>query len=311
MGKFPFIGRELKPVRVQTIGGLGNQLFCYSFGRYLSLKHGIRVVFDLSEVDRGLTKHGVSIDSFVLDGEFVNFREQDSPFSYLTRRLLYGLQTRWGFFNSLPLIPKSYTADLVGYDSKNELAAKPGLTMRGYFASHLYWEWLNQHGYGFELKLRKQGPYFDSLSKRVEGIRFAVVHVRRGDYVKQADEYGLCGPDYFAESLLQLRERGVVWDQTLVFSDDVGAAKELLSDIPEDFKLEFVNPPTGTDASESMEFMARGVAHVISNSSFSLWSAMLSKSSEAVIAPTPWHKGMAEPEDLLPKGWIRVPADFL
>jgi hypothetical protein len=77
--------KELRSsIKVQLVGGLGNQLFCYSFGKYLE-QLGHKVIFDTSEVDRGYTKHGVFLESLDLEGDFRNVRKELGFFRYVLR----------------------------------------------------------------------------------------------------------------------------------------------------------------------------------------------------------------------------------
>ena len=56
-------------------------------------------------------------------------------------------------------------------------------------------------------------------------------------------------------------------------------------------------------APEVLLLMSIGAAHIIANSSFSWWSARLSRFTTAVIAPDPWFRNRATPEELLPLDW--------
>jgi hypothetical protein len=62
-------------------------------------------------------------------------------------------------------------------------------------------------------------------------------------------------------------------------------------------------------SAETLEIMRLGKAYIIANSTFSWWGAMLSKSENPlVICPDIWFKSQAEPLDLIPSSWKRVPA---
>ena len=57
--------------------------------------------------------------------------------------------------------------------------------------------------------------------------------------------------------------------------------------------------------------MSLGRAIIISNSSFSWWSAFLSKEASLILAPRKWFKGIQDPKDLLPPEWITLESDWI
>jgi hypothetical protein len=294
---------------VQLVGGLGNQLFCYAFGLYLQEAKGHKVVFDTSEIDRGLTKHGVSIDSLELPGIFRNLRKEGSLTSYYTRRVSFAIQARIPFIAVPAFFWPCYTAKEVGWDPGHE-TVRPGTTFRGYFASTRYFNWLRERGGTFGVVVANPSEFYSSARASLLSERFLAVHVRRGDFVGLGEKFGLVGPNYFINAIQHLRDIGADWEKVVVFSDDINAARNLLEVALKGESVQFLEPPPGSDDAESMALMALGSHHVISNSSFSLWAALLSESQGRVIAPEPWHKGMKAPTGLLPDSWITLEPNF-
>jgi len=141
--------------------------------------------------------------------------------------------------------------------------------------------------------------------------RFLSIHVRRGDYVGLGDLFGLLGGKYFLDSIQALRSMGCHWSRIVVFSDDVVAARDLLEKSLEGENVSFIEPPEGSDDAESLVLMSLAAHHIISNSTFSLWAALLGKSNAQVVAPEPWSKGLSEPREMLPSEWLRIDANFL
>ena len=154
-----------------------------------------------------------------------------------------------------------------------------------------------------------------SLAKRNEGIESfkelatleqpIVVHFRFGDY-KLEDFFGIPGPAYYKKALEEMTHmypHSKIW----VFTDEVEAAEKAF---PTDHasKARWFTDKSLTSA-ETLEIMRLGKAYVIANSTFSWWGAMLSNSENPmVICPNPWFKSQAEPLDLIPAHWKRVPA---
>jgi len=296
-------------VRVQLVGGLGNQLFCYAFGRYLETL-GHRVVFDTSEIDRGYTKHGVFLTDLNVTGEFRNFRKDLGATLYFLKRLSFGMQNKLQIKNWPRKMAKTYTAKEVGWDLRHESAAEPLITMRGYFASHRYFDAVRALDPSFgNLWPISGSSFFDLKARELGGRSWLAVHVRRGDYEALQDLYGLCGRNYFQEAYREILQR-CEFEKVVVFSDDVEKAKVLLSEIF-DKPTEYLNPPKDSKAEESLILMTLATCHIISNSSFSLWAAMLSETTEMVAYPSPWHKNMPTPYKLIPPTWVGVDSNFL
>jgi hypothetical protein len=198
----------------------------------------------------------------------------------------------------------------VGWDAQHEASPK-GNTFRGYFASTKYFEWLVQNGLDFNLELKNPSKLYLANREALKSESFLSIHVRRGDYVGLSDLYGLVGRGYFLEGMRTLRRAGANWSKIVVFSDDVAAARELLESLFQGEDVLFLDPPPESDPAESMALMTLASSHIISNSSFSLWGALLADSPGQVVVPQPWHKGMKTPKELLPESWIKIDSDFI
>ena len=129
------------------------------------------------------------------------------------------------------------------------------------------------------------------------------MHVRRGDYVLNQDQYNLLGIDYIKKSL-QYFEKDV---PCIVFSDDIPWCKKNLNFRKNIFFVE--------DKTEIFDFyfmtLLDGI--IISNSTFSWWSAYLNKNkNKKVIAPARWFEqklrkvGYKADSELLPEDWIKI-----
>ena len=92
-------------------GGIGNQLFGYAAGKAYSKANSIPVMFDLSDVGKGFTNHGSSIQALALD---LDVAPRKSYFQRLIKRgfnkfhLKYELllSVSVGFLKSLEIIYK-------------------------------------------------------------------------------------------------------------------------------------------------------------------------------------------------------------
>ena len=121
------------------------------------------------------------------------------------------------------------------------------------------------------------------------------VHIRRHDY----KHHGLTKEKYYLDILKWLKVRfGTL--NVLVFSDEPNYASEFLSS--SDHNFQFVN--TGDDLAD-LYIMSACNIQVIANSSYSWWSAVLSK-SRLIFYPEPWSLFGNVSDYMCPKEWIKI-----
>lgn len=293
-----------KPLVVQLVGGLGNQLFGYFAGRYLSQVSGRPVRFDVSQIDRGFTAHGSSIASLI-DEAWI---ERPSALVQATRRLACVVEVK---AKKMPHIHRLigrilpvYTSIVVGLDENLESLWNVNF-VRGYFQTFVYAT--QTHNAVQELGLPNPSSWFSDMRSRAVLEQPVMVHVRRGDYAQLKQEFGLLSADYFKAGIDRARSElqvpsAAVW----VFSDDIEDVKREFANLA-DSGFRFIEVPEDSPDAESMFLMSAGAANVISNSTFSWWSAILG-GGRLVVAPAKWFRGKEDPQDLIPESWIRLPS---
>lgn len=265
--------------QVDLVGGLGNQLFGYAAGKYLEQVHGHRVVYNTWHIPRGITDHNVSVEGRLLEGTF--------------RSVPPG--PPWAEF-----FQRNFRAGNPGWNAELD-SVKEGTRVKGYFQTWRYNRALRPGTVTRDLLVKIGGPS-SWLQESIECAKTTapfVLHFRRGDYLKVQEIMGLLGRDYYSEALGHVEEKfgnPKIW----IFSDDVCLAKRFFKDLGGN--LNFVTPPPKSDPAESLILMTYGQGHIISNSTFAWWGASLSPTSELVIAPSPWLKGLSDPQDLYPAG---------
>lgn len=272
-----------RSTQVELVGGLGNQLFGYVAGKYLEKIHGHDVCYNTWHVSRGLTNHGASLEGRGLSGQFVS----RSPAPQWARK--------WR--------PPFKSAN-IGWDPRLDFARK-GRRVEGYFQT---WRYLRSMG-NFSLSSRDlllQRQTSDWLEEHLEMAKIEkplIMHFRRGDYKKVSGVMGLLGPDYYRAAIAEVPERqsnSPIW----ILSDEPELAVEFFAGFSP--RLRVMMPPQEADPAESIVLMAHGSGHIIGNSTFSWWGAMLSPTSKFVIAPNPWFANDPMPCDLLPGEWVTV-----
>ena len=292
---------------IELVGGLGNQLFGYTVGRAIEQSTQIPVRFDLSRIDRDFSAHGASLENRKLAGDFG--RWSDSPFARsLSLFSIWAQKNFPSLQEPLCKILGSYRSPEVGWDHRVLTATSRGL-VRGYFQSWRYFHSLRQGTFTSRDLILKSGgsAWFRDMAEEITTVKPIVVHVRRGDYLRLRSEFGLVGVDYYKSAL------DVLLDQLgsrpiYVFSDSPEIAKSEFSKIQGG--LLFVDPPKSSEPAESIVLMSNASAHVLSNSTFAFWGALLNENNPVVIAPNPWFRGLPDPIDLLKPSWIALDHAF-
>lgn len=293
-----------KAVTVQLVGGLGNQLFGYFAGRYVAERLGVNLNLDMSQFDKGITAHGSDIRAFTLNEKVVNLR-QETRFPVLVWQNALNLTA-----NKVPVtrtiverVLGIHTAIPIGVDPRIH-SVRPGMLMRGYYQSFRYvWQVVQRPGFSnFELK--QPSPWFTQQVQAAQANPPIMVHVRRGDYAKTENaKFGMLSSEYYSQALAKLRRELGDATPVWVFSDELDKIKLELGEVLKG-DVSYIHPPEGTVAAESLMLMTKGAGNIISNSTFSWWSAILNGQSN-VVAPTKWFKAMEDPEDLIPGSWLR------
>ena len=294
-------------VTVKLVGGLGNQLFGFFAGKFLEDTQPTKVRFDISDQLNGLGAHNVSILDLKLDGDFGSYQDwaiKYLPFTILRRIVRKMLRV----LRSMTKTDKYYQSTVVGHDNNLLEPQFNKKFISGYFQSSYYFTTLRMKRPEISaIGLRNPSAWFEEMSESVKVDNPIVVHIRRGDYLKFANSYGILSDEYFCEAIRVLREKepeankSPIW----VFSDSIETIPATMPKLV-DLGAVLISPPHGTSDSEVLIVMSLAEKIVISNSTYSWWGASLNTEKKIVIAPTKWYRNMEDPSGLIPKEWVTV-----
>lgn len=293
----------------EVIGGLGNQLFGVSAGAYFEEVHQKEVSISMREVDQGITVHGVCVSRLKLP--FITIEElySKSLFSVWTRRLIFKLDRTFGdrsYFSRKLL--HLYRSNVTGYDELLEKNFSQN-RIQGYFQSHIYASALKSRSGITPFNLKQESNWLTEMKRRANAEQPIVLHVRRGDYRNQVHDFGMLSPLYYQNAVKFLRcylPSNPIW----IFTDELALAQKEF-EILKWKNVEWISPPVGVIAEESFVLMQYGIAHVISNSTFSWWAAYASNTTRMVLAPKTWMRNIEEPKSLIPPEWVRVESEWV
>ncbi len=290
-------------------GGLGNQMFCYAFGRSLSLNRKTVVKYDYSWFEEVKNNTKVTIRHYEL-GAFCLSAPQATPEECSALKDNIFLKKIFPAFlykklNKKGLIPNRLQKEKNANDFQPELLQSPlPAYFEGYFQCPEYFDnWRIELLRDFQLKI----PLNENNQKILSAIRMneaISLHIRRGDYVSNARAnaaHGLCSLEYYQKAIRYMAQH-TTSPHFFIFSDDLPWAAENLK-LP--FPHTLVDINSADEGYFDMFLMSQCRHNIIANSSFSWWGAWLNQNPDKiVIAPQKWNNSGQSPA-ILYKDWIK------
>lgn len=262
-------------------GGLGNQLFQYSFGRYL-IKRGFDVEF--SDVLLKTTIKNVTKRKFEL-------KELDSVNSSKKMDLFrVGLQNKFFHRSSTVLIEKRPDEDI------ETLITTQTKYILGYFQTSRFisqiWDTEKQN--------------LEKLIQKPKGLpqTYVSLHLRLTDYKNPENKkiFGALSPFYF-ERILNSPNVSTIKD-VIVVTDSTHDAKNFFSNLSMKGRdIHFVS----NTSLEDFSLLIHSNIAILSNSSFSWWAGYLGSKlfSTKIHVPTPWYvNNWTTLDDFYPHEWV-------
>lgn len=290
-------------ITVRLVGGIGNQLFGYVAGRYISEQISAKLSFDTSKIGKGFTSHNSSLLTLnVIENIWERKSIKKSIQGFFYDGLIYLYEIINLKSNLLNSFFGLYISNEIGFDH-NLSKIRSSRYISGYFQSYKYLEQQSlQHEIRTLMKPRNPSSWYLNTKLRVEAEQPIMVHVRRGDY-SDIEAIGMLSTSYFEEAIDEIRKLNNLKENPIwIFSDEISRVSKEFSEIQCE-NLFFVHQPEESDPAEALLLMSMGAANVISNSTFSWWSAFLNL-DKPVIAPSTWFKFASDPRDLIPPKWI-------
>lgn len=294
---------------VQLLGGLGNQMFQYAFGRQLAiinstcLKVDLRTLNDNTPRDN-FTYRNYELDCFNLNAEIAGERDLNKfvPVKSKLKRIINRVKKFTGIIKFINEDKFSFQPEV--------LTTGKNIYLKGYWQSEKYFGQISEKiKEDFTLK----ECYLNRISLTESIIRIkevilktdsVAVHFRRGDYVTNpltSQHHGVCSNKYYQDAICLLKSK-IGKPHFFLFSDEPEWLKTNFT-LREPFTI-IENNPGFVD----LYLMSLCKHNIIANSSFSWWGAWLNNNPEKIIiAPYKWFREPAiNTHDLIPEGWIRL-----
>lgn len=291
---------------VKLKGGLGNQMFQYAFGRYLSFKKNDTLKLDTSFLEkpaRGYTKREYELGIFNIKEKFA--KKKEIPFvirnDYLFNKFLLKF-----FKKNLHLFCINYYPE---ESLPKILEAKGDLYLDGSWQNYYFPNAIRQV-LADEFSLKNSEEFLKGKNKKIvhemKSSCSVSIHIRRMDYVSFSENekmFSYCDKNYYNKAIDFIKKK-IKKPRFFYFSDDINWVKN-------NFRIKesvYVNWNKGKNAYRDMILMSNCQSHIIANSSFSWWGAWLNQqSNKIIIAPKIWNKQDKEAsKKVLPNNWIKI-----
>lgn len=262
--------------RVILHGGLGNQLFQWSFGHQLALS-GNPVQFTFYKRPYALEHTNASLGKFLPNCVHGSFLEKNLPNNRMGRTLLDPLH-RWNFLSKVLRKVQDTTED--PFVETNQFMLSNRTIHFGYFQTFSSVMTVES------LILREIWDVLESRTKiSLEGelAGLEVIHVRQGDTLTLSNmkKVGVLSSNYYN----QIPKNSVT--PRIVLTDDVEGAKRLLPQL----NIQAFFGPSELDVYQTLGVMARSSTLFTANSTLSWWGGLLAQSKGAEVhIPNPFFR---------------------
>lgn len=297
---------------VNTIGGLGNQMFQYAFAIALQKSHPKEIVkidtqhyrFPFIKKFKG---NNFYHNGFEIYNVFPNadIREA-SPWELI--RLSYYIPNYILSRVARRVLPERKTEYILPVDNyfyyqEDAIEKKGDCYYEGVWSSIKYFT-------GVKKELQKQfsfgtpNEYNAKILNNILDTDSVAMHIRRGDYVNAPNFKDICTFDYYKkaiETILKLESSPVFY----IFSNDIEWCKQNIEPLLNGNKSVYVSGNRGKDSSWDMFLMGHCKSQILANSSFSWWSAFLNPRAEHIIVPSRWIN-RSDDVEMYDESWIKI-----
>ena len=293
--------RDMRIVKLK--GGLGNQMFQYSYALLVEKRTGEPVKLDYSSY-YSLGSDSVRvprIEKFDIHIGPADQRELSSILKFSHKGNSLSFKYKVGILAEEKLNHRYFREPNRGY-------IDPTVLM-GYYYFDGYWQsW--RYVEEVKEKVKKEFVPNYNLSEKtritqdvMRSENAVFIGVRRGDYAAEREHYGSFNSNYYLNAMSYISQR-VNNPVFYVFSNDIDWCKANLH--LGDYCVKYRDSELQTDDFEELMLMASCQHAIIVNSSYHWWGATLIKNSKKIICcPEKWWFD-DKPIDIIPNEWIRI-----
>ena len=265
-------------------GGLGNQLFQYSYYLWLCKQYPSHKVYGFYPKQGFVDHNGLEIEKWFdvsLPKTSLISNSVAYFIFYLNKLLRRNNKSR--VFTNTDWIKKENATLHMGFWQNKKYLLEAGIPR---FRS--------------DLALSDDN---NKILNQIEKCESVSVHIRRGDYLKASASriYGnICTIDYYRRAMRIIEEKQEK-PTYFFFSDDIEYVKNNF-DIP---NMVIVDINRGENSFYDIYLMSKCKNMIIANSSFSCWAAYENENKGIIVAPSKWRNDKPSPEIYM-DNWIKL-----
>lgn len=284
---------------VQLAGGLGNQLFQFSFGRALALRHDQELKFDLRFLLKANQHSGYALGEFLYKLQIASAADL-LRYPMLTSSIAERIKTQVN-----PFLGITTEVGMAYSNHYFDTVSSTNMLYRGYWQSEKFFKTIESQIRDDLLFIRSDE--FDTMAviAEIKSCNAVSIHVRRGDYIKNtaaAAVYFQCGQEYYVKAMQLIFEK-VENPVFFVFSDDIVYAKSIFNKYGP--RVRYVD--STTSPYEDMYAMSCCKHNIIANSTFSWWGAWLNcNENKVVVSPTKWFNDASISNNIIPEYFYSI-----
>ncbi len=282
-----------KKIYLSIMGGIGNQIYQFSFAYFLKKKFKCDVYLDISYFNSisNFNKFKFHLKDLAISNNFLivkNVSRFDYKYiSYLKFFSIFKINFLFPLFQKFFF--KSYIYSFIYEFWKKNERIKPLVNSYyfGYWQNMKYLKLMQKNlnkNLIFQINKRKKIKSF--IKKNLKN-NTVCIHIRGGDYIK-LNSHNVLDKKYYDDSIHYIKK--IITNPTFhVFTNDIVFAKKILNRHTKRNHFKFIKYSEFSDIEEYCLFTEYKFS-IIANSTFSLTSSFLSKKRILNIAPKKWAK---------------------
>lgn len=289
---------------VKLIGGLGNQMFQYAFGRNLARIKQTEMKLDITGFET-YKLHTYSLRHFNIKESLATKAEISQLTKHAAKKGKIWCLRNY-LFSDASIFVKEKRSMEFKFDS-TIMTIGDTAYLNGYWQNEKYFQDIEEV-IGKEFVVRDaMGDEDKAMAQSIAQTNSVSVHIRRGDYVASAKTnavHGTCDINYYQRATKLISEK-IIDPHFFVFSDDHEWVKK---NIIFDFPTTYVAHNIADKNYQDLRLMSMCHHNIIANSSFSWWGAWLNvNSNKIIVAPKKWlNDSTRDASDITPKTWNRI-----
>lgn len=259
---------------INLTGGLGNQMFQYAFGRYLSIKNKTELKYHFTNALFNTQRH-FALNVFNIaatEATPADLKAFGIVQNRYINRIFYLLAERFGINFNYHIVTQRYP-----YTFEESLReTMNNRYIQGFFADERYFkgiETILDHDFtplqvldSMNLKIIKEIKKHESVS----------VHIRRGDFITYKS---YIGDEYYKTAVKKIQNK-IKEPFFYFFSDEIDWCKKNFSFLK---NVRFIDNNQGKKAYLDLVLMSYCKHNIIANSTFSWWGAKLNHNKKSIL----------------------------